>query len=104
LVQDLYLKELKAYKAPAVKPNDAEGHVQKFKIPQTPQSPEEQNLAQDLSAYETQTVDVEGSTADGAPAVEEDWFVEVGRPDVGEKEFTLLTVYQEEDEPAAAKH
>src|SRR6202034_991455 len=45
LVQEMYLKELRAYKIPQPKPNDAEGHVQKFHPPPLPKSPEETNLA-----------------------------------------------------------
>lgn len=76
LVQDLYLKELKAYKTPAVKPNDSEGHVQTFHIPSAPQSPEEADIAKDLSAYETQVPEVEGQAEGGAAAPVEDWFDE----------------------------
>ena len=99
LVQDLYLKELKNYKVPPTKANDAEGIVQKFKIPQTPKSPEESSLANDLSAYETQTVEVEGSSSDGTPAVEEDWFVEVGRIPCCQRTHANC-IQEEEDEPA----
>ena len=75
LVQDLYLRELKAHKAPAPKPSDAQGHVQKFSMPKAPTSPEESNIANDLQAYETQQVEVEGQAASGeASVVEEDWF------------------------------
>jgi len=77
LVQELYLKELRAYKAPPVKSSDAEGHVQNFRLPKAPASPEEQNLANDLKAYETAAVEVEGQVEDGnANAQEEDWFEE----------------------------
>ncbi|KAJ4349918.1 ATP synthase F0 subcomplex subunit H atp14 [Didymosphaeria variabile] len=78
LVQDLYLRELKSYKAPQVKASDAEGHVQKFTLPKAPPSPEESDLASDLKAYETQQVELEGSTSSesGAAPVEEDWFEE----------------------------
>lgn len=78
LVQDLYLRELKAYKVPQVKASDAEGHVQKFSIPKAPASPEESDIASELKAYESQTVDVEGgaSSEGGAVLPEEDWFVE----------------------------
>ncbi|KAL8829091.1 MAG: hypothetical protein Q9191_002216 [Dirinaria sp. TL-2023a] len=65
LVQDLYLKELKAYKPPPTKASDAEGHVLKFSVPKPPQSPEEGDLAQDLKAYEQQQVEVEGQAAAG---------------------------------------
>ncbi|BDD56904.1 hypothetical protein MPDQ_006367 [Monascus purpureus] len=77
LVQDLYLKELRAFKPTPVKPSDAEAHVQKFSIPKPPPSPEEANLASELQAYETQQVEVEGQAAAGEPApVEENWFEE----------------------------
>ncbi|KAH7088456.1 ATP synthase complex subunit H-domain-containing protein [Paraphoma chrysanthemicola] len=77
LVQDLYLRELKAYKVPQVKANDAEGHVQTFTVPPTPTSPEESDIASELKSYETQAVDVEGATGeDGVVAPEEDWFEE----------------------------
>jgi F-type H+-transporting ATPase subunit h len=73
----MYLRELKAYKPPQVKASDAEGHVQKFTIPNAPQSPEESDLASELKAYETQQVELEGSSSEpGAAPVEEDWFVE----------------------------
>ncbi len=75
----MYLKEIKSYKLPAVKPSDSEGHVQKFSPPKAPKSPEESDIANDLKAYENQTVDVEGQVSGGeATAVEEDWFVLLG--------------------------
>ncbi|KAJ5487212.1 hypothetical protein N7530_001512 [Penicillium desertorum] len=56
---------------------DAEEHVQKFTAPKPPQSPEEANLASDLSAYESQEVEVEGQAAAGEAApTEESWFEE----------------------------
>ncbi|KAI9686450.1 MAG: hypothetical protein M1820_010634 [Bogoriella megaspora] len=78
LVQDMYLRELKSYKVPPVKPNDADGHVQKFTAPGAPQSPEESDIAKDLQAYEQQQVEIEGQSnpTDGAPAVEQDWLEE----------------------------
>ncbi|KAL2803083.1 ATP synthase complex subunit H-domain-containing protein [Aspergillus granulosus] len=76
-VQELYLRELRAYKPTPVKPGDAEAHVQKFSAPAAPKSPEEANLANELSAYETQEVEVEGQAASGeATPVEESWFEE----------------------------
>ncbi|OJJ51521.1 hypothetical protein ASPZODRAFT_127605 [Penicilliopsis zonata CBS 506.65] len=76
-VQDLYLRELRAYKPTPVKASDAEAHVQKFRVPQAPQSPEEANLANELGAYEAQQVEVEGQAASGEAApVEESWFEE----------------------------
>ncbi|TKA73192.1 hypothetical protein B0A55_07100 [Friedmanniomyces simplex] len=75
LVQDMYLKELKAYKAPPIKPTDAEGQVQKFSMPKAPASPEEADIANDLKAYEDQVPEVEGQAVAGsASAPEEDWF------------------------------
>jgi F-type H+-transporting ATPase subunit h len=77
LVQDLYLRELKNYKVPQLQANDAEGHVQKFKVPAAPTSPEEADIASDLKTYETQTVDIEGGASeDGTVLPEEDWFEE----------------------------
>lgn len=78
LVQDLYLRELKNYKVPQVKANDAEGHVQKFSIPAAPKSPEEADIANELKAYETQQPDVgaEATAEDGQVLPQEDWFVE----------------------------
>ncbi|KAF2672761.1 hypothetical protein BT63DRAFT_135950 [Microthyrium microscopicum] len=84
LVQQMYLKELQGYKPTPLKANDSEGHVQKFALPKAPTSPEESNISSELSAYESQQPDIEGNAADGAPAAEENWFVE------------------DEEEPAAA--
>ncbi|EAW21499.1 hypothetical protein CNMCM5623_008803 [Aspergillus felis] len=76
-VQELYLRQLQAYKPTPIKPGDAEAHVQKFSAPAAPQSPEEANLANDLKAYESQDVEVEGQAAAGEAApVEESWFEE----------------------------
>jgi F-type H+-transporting ATPase subunit h len=50
--------------------------VQKFEVPKPPPSPEEGNIANDLKAYETQQVEVEGQAEGGVAAVEEDWFEE----------------------------
>jgi F-type H+-transporting ATPase subunit h len=75
LVQDLYLKELKSYKPTPVKASDSEGHVQKFSAPKTPKSPEETDIANELKAYESSTVELEGQAAEGSPApAEQDWF------------------------------
>lgn len=83
LVQDLYLRELKNYKAPAVKANDSEGHVQKFSPPAPPKSPEEADIASELKAYEASTVEVEGQAEGGAATQEVDWFEE--EPEEDEK-------------------
>ena len=76
-VQELYLKELKAYKIPAVKESDSVGQVQTFSIPQTPKSPEESDLASNLQEYESMAVEIEGQDAaqqtSGTPAALPDW-------------------------------
>lgn len=73
----MYLRELKNYKLPQVKPSDAEGHVQKFAMPSAPKSPEESDISNDLKAYEDQQVEIEGqSSTPGAAPVEQDWFEE----------------------------
>lgn len=77
MVQELYIRELKNYKVPQLKANDAEGHVQTFSIPKAPKSPEETDIASELKSYETQSVDVEGAVGeDGTVLPEEDWFEE----------------------------
>ena len=79
-VQELYLKELKAYKVPAVKPEDSQGQVSTFALPSAPPSPEEADLASSLQEYESMAVEVEGQegAADGeaSAAPVEDWLVE----------------------------
>lgn len=71
----MYLKSLREYKAPASKPSDAEGHVQKFNPPAAPKSPEEANLASDMKAYEDSVVEIEGQAAVGEQQEqEEDYF------------------------------
>ncbi|KAL7923969.1 ATP synthase complex subunit H domain-containing protein [Trichoderma austrokoningii] len=67
-VQELYLKELKAYKIPAVKEADSEGQVQVFAMPKTPASPEEANLADSLKTYESMAVEIEGQDASAQSA------------------------------------
>ncbi|EME88754.1 uncharacterized protein MYCFIDRAFT_58041 [Pseudocercospora fijiensis CIRAD86] len=76
LVQDMYLKELKAYKPAPLKANDSEGQVQKFTVPKPPPSPEEADLQNDLQAYEQQTPEVAGQASAGESAPVQDWFVE----------------------------
>lgn len=77
-MQDLYIRELKGYKTPVVKPSDAEGHVQKWAAPKAPQSPEEADIASELKSYEASAVDIEGQAEGGAAgtAEEHDWFEE----------------------------
>jgi F-type H+-transporting ATPase subunit h len=77
LIQDLYVRELKAYKVPAVKATDAEGNVQKWSAPKAPKSPEEADIANELKSYEASAVEIEGQAEGGAPASQEfDWFEE----------------------------
>lgn len=75
LIQDLYLRELKAYKPPPQK-GPEEGAVAKFTPPAAPKSPEEADLASEMKAYEDQQVEVEGQTAAGETqsSPEEDYF------------------------------
>ncbi|KAJ4297263.1 ATP synthase F0 subcomplex subunit H atp14 [Collariella sp. IMI 366227] len=77
-VQELYLKELKAYKPTPIKESDSVGQVATFNVPKTPKSPEEADLASSLKEYESMAVEVEGqeAAAAGQPAVIEDWLVE----------------------------
>lgn len=75
LIQDMYLKSLREYKAPPQKASDAEGQVQKFTPPAAPKSPEEANLANDMKAYEDQVVEIEGQASAGeTQEPEEDYF------------------------------
>ncbi|KAK6383648.1 ATP synthase F0 subcomplex subunit H atp14 [Exophiala oligosperma] len=83
LIQDMYLKELKAYKPLPQKASDAEGHVQKFTPPKTPKSPEETNLASEMQDYETQAVEIEGQAPAGEAEEggEEDFFEDIEKID-----------------------
>lgn len=73
----MYLRELKNYKPAPVKASDADGQVQKFHMPTAPKSPEEADIANELKAYESQQVELEGQAGEaGAAPVEEDWFEE----------------------------
>jgi F-type H+-transporting ATPase subunit h len=91
LIQEMYLKELRAYKVPQPKPNDAEGHVQKFTAPPPPKSSEEANLASEMKAYEDQKVEVEGQASTGeVQESKDDYFEDL-------KQF-------DEDHPEGAAH
>ncbi|RVX68813.1 hypothetical protein B0A52_07468 [Exophiala mesophila] len=81
LIQDLYLKELKAYKPPPQKASDAEGYVQKFTPPAAPKSPEEANLASELKAYDESVVEVEGQSSSGETQTEVEDLFEEPEPD-----------------------
>ena len=83
LVQELYLRELKAYKPTPIKSSDSEGHVQKFSAPQPPKSPGEDDISADLKAYDSQQVEIEGQAADGeAGLIKDDWFEEEDEEEV----------------------
>ncbi|KAI2625224.1 ATP synthase H chain [Xylaria nigripes] len=85
-VQELYLRELKAYKPAPVKESDSVGQVQIFSEPKAPKSPEEADLANSLKEYENMAVEVEGNegaTATSAPPVVEDWLVEEEEEETG---------------------
>ncbi|ERF73002.1 hypothetical protein EPUS_07096 [Endocarpon pusillum Z07020] len=75
IIQDLYLRELRAYKPPPAKPADAEGHVQKFTMPKPPKSPEETSITNQVQEYENSAVEVEGQASSGeAQEPEGDYF------------------------------
>ena len=77
MVQDMYLKELKAYKPQPVKAGEADAHVQKFSMPKPPPSPEEADIQNDLKAYEDQVPEVEGQpSGESSASAEQDWFEE----------------------------
>lgn len=73
LVQDIYIRELRAYKPPSIKASDSEGHVQRFTPPSPPPSPEESDLTNELKEYEASSVDIEGQAEAGSAGMEDDW-------------------------------
>ncbi|EPQ65173.1 Bgt-3089, partial [Blumeria graminis f. sp. tritici] len=75
-VQELYIRELKGCKISPIKANDSEGHVQKFSPPVAPTSPELDDIASELKAYESSSVEVEGQAEVGSSLQEEDWLEE----------------------------
>lgn len=80
-VQEIYLRELKAHKLKPESAAAAEEAVKKWAPPPPPPLPESANAntASELSAYESQVVEVEGQEAatEGAVATQaEDWFEE----------------------------
>ncbi|EJT50698.1 hypothetical protein A1Q1_08250 [Trichosporon asahii var. asahii CBS 2479] len=61
LVKDMYLNQLKNYKAPATSKADAEQHVRKFTAPEPPKAPElPSDLAADMSAFDAQNPTIGG--------------------------------------------
>ncbi|KAK9453109.1 ATP synthase complex subunit H-domain-containing protein [Dipodascopsis uninucleata] len=78
LVQDMYLKELKSYKAPTITASDAVGQVKPWVPPTAPAVPTvEASSDADISEYATQTVEVEGiaEVAEESTSDIDDWFV-----------------------------
>ncbi|KAH9003672.1 ATP synthase complex subunit H-domain-containing protein [Lactarius hatsudake] len=77
LVQDLYLKELRIYKAPPAAKDAHVGAVKAFSVPTTPSAPTLPDLATELAAYDateptradaTDVSPVHGGPAAGAEA------------------------------------
>ncbi|KAI5815733.1 mitochondrial F1F0 ATP synthase subunit Atp14 [Pyronema omphalodes] len=80
-IQDIYLRELKAFKPKPESAAAAAEAVKKWAAPAAPALPESANssIASELAAYESQAVEVEGQDApvEGEVAAkEEDWFEE----------------------------
>jgi F-type H+-transporting ATPase subunit h len=82
-IQDIYLRELRNYKPKPESAAEAAEAVKKWSVPAAPALPESANasIAEELAAYESQTVEVEGqgSAVVGGETVavkEEDWFEE----------------------------
>jgi F-type H+-transporting ATPase subunit h len=87
LIQDLYLRELKAYKPPPQK-GPEEGAVAKFSPPAAPKSPEEADLASEMSEYENSTVEIEGSSTGAGETQEasaDDYFEDLKQIDEEDK-------------------
>src|SRR5690349_4039247 len=79
LVQDLYLKEIKGYKAPARTLADAEGSVKPWAVPKAPAAPAVEGAA-DLAAYKSEPVEVETQQEGGEDSATfssniDDWLV-----------------------------
>ncbi|KAK9364856.1 ATP synthase complex subunit H-domain-containing protein [Lipomyces kononenkoae] len=78
IVQDLYLKEIKNYKAPAIKATDSVGQVKPWVAPSAPTPPSvEASAPTDLDEYDSQVVEVEGvaTTTEEVTESIDDWFV-----------------------------
>ncbi|KAI0299038.1 ATP synthase complex subunit H-domain-containing protein, partial [Multifurca ochricompacta] len=69
LIQDLYLREIKSYKAPPVAKDVHVGVVKAFSAPATPSAPSLPDLATELAAYDatepTRAAVAEASTGHG---------------------------------------
>ncbi|QRW00841.1 ATP synthase complex subunit h domain-containing protein [Ceratobasidium sp. AG-Ba] len=96
LVQDLYVRELKAYKAPAKAKDAHVGAVKSFQAPSPPKAPAAPtDLASELAAYEAS----EPSAADAPAAPSE---AALAQGDVGSADAFLH--FLEQDHPKADHH
>ncbi|KAF5092521.1 hypothetical protein D0Z00_004545 [Geotrichum galactomycetum] len=78
LIQDLYVKEVKAFKPAAISAADAASSVKSWAAPAAPAAPAvEGDVAAELAEYEAQAVEVESAKPvdASANAEVEDWFV-----------------------------
>lgn len=74
-IQDLYIKELKAFKPTPISAADAESAVRAWKTPVAPQIPAlEVDAATQLGDYEAAEVEVVSATSEAEAAAQE-WFV-----------------------------
>lgn len=77
-IQDLYIKELKGFKATPLTAADAEGSVKPWRAPTAPKTPGlEADAATQLSDYESAAVEVDSAPAAEAASEDgtDDWFV-----------------------------
>jgi F-type H+-transporting ATPase subunit h len=80
LVQELYLKEIKAYKPKPLTAKDAEGSVKPWAVPPAPKTPEVEGDVAEVSDYAAAPVEVnvevatENGDAAAPAAVSDDWF------------------------------
>lgn len=78
IITDLYVKEVKSFKAPTLTAADAAGSVKNWAPPAAPSAPAvEGDVTAELSEYESSAVEVESAkpTEAVADAAVEDWFV-----------------------------
>jgi F-type H+-transporting ATPase subunit h len=74
LIQDLYIKELKAFKPTPLSAKDAESATRPWKQPVAPAVPTGEVDATQLNEYEAAEVEVASGSA-AAEEVSEEWFV-----------------------------
>lgn len=77
IIQDLYIKELKAFKPTPISAKDAEGATRPWKKPVAPAAPGlEVDAASELASYESADVEVAAPSKNTAgEQVSEEWFV-----------------------------